>query len=159
MSHPGRAAGRSGDPRKRAAPAQPVDRRAMRRRVLGALVAAAAIVGVALVALPGQSSEPDGPGRANARTACQLAAQANEAASVDTNARYAASLFLLDTAITESGRAAEADSAFVDLDTAVQAVHTAAHQGRSGPWRDALDAALATCERLLPGAVSRGGVS
>lgn len=81
--------------------------------------------------------------------ACDLAAKAGEAAQVDTGARYAASLLLLDKAIVESRRAAESASEFSELDQVVQTVHTAAHRGVAAPYEDALETASATCDDLF----------
>jgi hypothetical protein len=68
---------------------------------------------------------------------------------VDTGARYAAAMLLLDNAIIESERAAEAANEFAALDQAVQALHTAAHRGRPSQWLFALDTALAACRESL----------
>jgi len=141
-------AGRSGDPRKRALQPPPPD---TGRR--GQLVVASAM-GVALVAAAFFALRPDGVGldeeaRSHAAAACDLTSKADEAAQVDTPARYAAAALLLDKAIIESARASEAAPEFADLDRAVQAVHLAAHRGDRGPWRDALDTALSTCRETF----------
>jgi len=121
----------------------------MRRRVVVALVAGAALVSAALFALRPDGGELDEEARSHARAACDLTSKADEATQVDTPARYAAAALLLDEAIIESAQAAEAAPEFADLDQAVQAVHIAAHRGSRGPWRDALDTALSSCRDTL----------
>jgi hypothetical protein len=114
-----------------------------------ALAAGVALVAVALFAVRPDGGELDEETRGHAAAACDLTSKADEAAQVDTPARYAAAALLLDKAIIESARAAKADPAFADLDRAVQAVHLAAHRGDRGEWRDALDTALSTCHETF----------
>ena len=113
-----------------------------------ALVAGAGLVALALFTLRSPGGEPDREARGHAEAVCDLTSNADEAAQVDTGARYAAAVLLLDNAIIESERAAEADE-FAELDEAVQALHVAAHRGGPAQWRDALDIALAACEESL----------
>ena len=113
-----------------------------------ALIAGAGLVAISLFTLRSPGEEPDGEARGHAETACDLTSKADEAAQVDTGARYAAAVLLLDNAIIESERAAEA-AEFADLDQAIQALHTAAHQGKPAQWRDALDIAEAACHESL----------
>lgn len=113
-----------------------------------ALIAGAGLIALALFTLRSPDKEPDGEARGHAETACDLTSKADEAAQVDTSARYAAAVLLLDNAIIESERAAEA-AEFADLDQAIQALHTAAHQGRPAQWRDALDSAEAACQESV----------
>jgi len=117
--------------------------------VVAALVAGAALVAVALLALRPDGGRLDEEARNHAAAACDLTSKADEAAQVDSPARYAAAALLLDEAIIESARAAEVAHEFADLDGAVQAVHLAAHRGDRGPWRDALDTALSTCHETF----------
>ena len=111
-----------------------------------ALFAAVALVALALLTLRPADGERDGEARDHAEAACALTSKAEEAAQVETDARFAAAMLLLDEAIIESARAAETAVEFAHLDQAVQEVHAAAHRGSSGPWREALDAALAACD-------------
>ena len=116
----------------------------------------AVVIGAGLLALAlfapwsNDEGEVDPVARRHAEEACDLTSKAEEAAVVDSAERYAAAAFLLDTAIIESERAAQGAREFTDLDKAMQAVHTAAHQGSAGPWHDALDDALAACRDALP---------
>lgn len=113
-----------------------------------ALIAGGGLVALALFTLRSPDEERDGQARGHAEAACDLTSKADEAAQVDTGARYAAAMLLLDNAIIESERAAEADE-FADLDLAIQALHTAAHRGKPAQWRDALDIAEAACHETL----------
>jgi hypothetical protein len=106
-------------------------------------------VAIALFTLRPDSGALDEEARSHAAAACDLTSKADEAAQVDTPARYAAASLLLDKAIIDSARAVQAAPEFADLDRAVQAVHLAAHRGSRGPWRDALDLALSTCRETL----------
>jgi len=117
--------------------------------VVAAVIAGAGLLSVGFLALRPADGEVDEEARVHAQAACDLSAKAGEAAQVGGSAPYAASLFLLDRAIVESGRAAESASEFTELDQAVQAVHTAAHRGSAAPYQDALDATLATCRDLF----------
>lgn len=139
------AASRSGDPRKRAAQASAPGSGRRKRAVVAAALAGAGFVAAALLALRPAGDEIDQESRDHAQAACQLTEQAHEAASVNTDARYAAAVLLLDEAIVESAQAAEGATAYAELERAVQALHTAAHSGIERQWRDALDAALAVC--------------
>lgn len=115
------------------------------------VVALAAAVGLGVLALfllrPAEPAEQEqgSAGLEHAEVACDYTSKAEEAAGVETDARLAAAVLLLDQAIIASERAAETDAAFADLDDAVQAVHTAGHQGDPEKWQAALDTALATC--------------
>jgi hypothetical protein len=113
--------------------------------VVAAALASAGLLAVGLLAARPGAEQADEEGRDHARAACDLAARAAEAAEVTTDARLAASLLLLDKAIVESGRAAESDSGFAELDQVVQAVHTAAHRGDPAVFEASLDTTLATC--------------
>ena len=117
--------------------------------MLAALIVGGALVAVALVALRPAGGEIDEEARAHAEAACDLTSKADEAAQVDTRARYAAATLLMDKAIIESARAAEGATEYTQLDQAVQALHTAAHTGEHAQWRDALDTALATCRETF----------
>ncbi len=110
-----------------------------------ALVAILGLAVLAVILLRPSGEEPGSAAREHADVACDLTSKAEEAADVETDARLAAAVLLLDQAIVASARAAATDVAFADLDQAVQAVHTAGHQGDPRQWRDALDTALATC--------------
>lgn len=145
MSRSPGSASRSGDPRKRAVPAARPDTAARKLRVVFAVIVAGALVAIALVALRPADGETDEEARTHAVAACDLVSKADTAVQVDTPARYAAAALLLDKAIVESARAAEASTEFAALDQAVQAVHTAAHRGSGQPWRDALEQALTIC--------------
>jgi len=148
MTRSGGSARRSGDPRKRTA--QPAAREVnLRVQLVAALVAGVALVAIALFALRSNDTELDEDARTHASAACDLTSDADEAVQVDSPVRYAAAALLLDQAIVESGRAAEADPAVAALDRAVQAVHQAAHQGDRDTWRDALDDALAACRKTF----------
>jgi len=142
-------ASRSGDPRKRAVHPSPPATEARKRLLVATVVAAAGLVALALFTLRPSDAEPDGEARGHAEAACDLTSKANEATKVSTGARYAAAVLLLDNAIIESERAAEAATEFAALDEAVQALHTAAHRGRPSLWLDALDTALAACDASL----------
>lgn len=117
--------------------------------MVASLIAAGGLVAVSLFALRPADNGRDEAGRDHAQAACDLTSKADEAAQVDTGARYAAAVLLLDNAIIESARAADAATRFADLDQAVQALHAAAHRGRPRQWRDALDTALAACRESL----------
>ena len=93
--------------------------------------------------------EPDSQALAHAESACGLTGKAHEAAQVKTDARYAATVLVLDQAIIESARAAQADAVFADLDRALQAVHTAAHTGDPEKYDAAMGAAQDACRRAL----------
>lgn len=144
MSRPATAARRSGDPRRRAQ-TRPPRTGPGRRAVAVALVAVAVLLALAYVALRPAADEPDGAARDHAEAACDLTSKAREAGQVETRARYAAAMLLLDRAIIESARAAESDPALAELDASVQSLHTAAHRGDPGQWKAALGTALAAC--------------
>ena len=110
-----------------------------------ALVAILGLAVLAVILLRPAGEEPVNAAREHADVACDLTSKAEEAAGVETDARLAAAVLLLDQAIVASARAAATDVAFADLDEAVQAVHTAGHAGDPLRWRDALDTALASC--------------
>lgn len=110
-----------------------------------ALAVAVGLAVLAVVLLRPAGEEPENAAREHADVACDLTAKAEEAAGVETDARLAAAVLLLDQAIVASARATDTDVAFAELDDAVQAVHTAGHQGDPRQWRDALDTALAAC--------------
>ena len=93
--------------------------------------------------------EPNARARAHAEAACDLTTKANEAARVETDARYAATVLVLDQAIVESARAAKADLRYADLDQALQAVHTAAHTGDRERYEVAMGSAQAACRNAL----------
>lgn len=95
----------------------------------------------------GGDPEPDARARAHAESACDLVSKAHEAAEVESDARYAATVLVLDRAIIESERAARADVVFGDLDRVVQGVHTAAHTGDPAKYTAAMDAAQDACRR------------
>jgi hypothetical protein len=159
---------RSGDPRKRAAAgtASPVPR-GPRWAVVAALAMGSALVCLALLLLQvdqGRNtttsgsklagSSVDARARTHAEAACNFtrkAEQAAQAAEVDGRTRYAAAVLMLDWAIIESGRAAQADTALAELDTALQAVHAAGHEGDHDGWQDALGTASAECGAVLGG--------
>lgn len=111
-----------------------------------AAVIAVALALLALVVLQPAEEEQQSGGREHAEAACDLTSKASEAADVETDARLAAAVLLLDQAIIASAHAAESDVAYAELDEAVQAVHTAGHQGDPQPWQEALDTALAACQ-------------
>lgn len=113
------------------------------------LVVSVALVAFAVFALRDGDQEPDAQARAHAESACDLVSQADEAARVKTDARYAATVLVLDQAILESARAATADPLFAGLDEALQAVHTAAHTGDPGKYEAAMDTARAACRDTL----------
>lgn len=111
-------------------------------------------VAVLLVALAAWSlreggHEPDEQALAHATSACDLMSKAHEAARVESDARYAATVLVLDRAIVESARAAAADVVFADLDRALQAVHTAAHTGDPEKYDAAMDTAQDACRHSL----------
>jgi hypothetical protein len=149
---------RSGDPRKRRT--APSSAGAGSKRpwvVLAALVAGLAVLTVALAAAqPGEKEKaegaPDSAGLRHAEAACDLTTKAGEAAEaqqIDSRARYAAAVLLLDRAIIESERAAASDTGLADLDEALQAVHTAGHEGDPDGWQTALDTALTECRAAV----------
>lgn len=165
MSQSG-AARRSGDPRKRATAVVPSQPRGPRRLVLAALVVAVGLVSLAAVSVrpdqPGPSAAVtrDGAARVDGRilvhaeVACDLttkAEQAAEASEVGKRARYAAAVLLLDQAIIESGRGAESDGRLAGLDSALQAVHAAGHEGDHAQWQEALVIANGECRTVLAG--------
>lgn len=113
--------------------------------MVAATIAGAGLVALALVALRLDGEEVDEEARGHAEAACDLTSKAEEAARVDTGARLAAAVLLLDRAMIESARAADDAEEYADLDQAVKAVHAAAHRGIPGPWRDALDNVLTAC--------------
>lgn len=113
--------------------------------VVVALVAAAALAAVAFVALRPADGEVDEVAREHAEVACDLTSKAEEAARMETSARYAAAVLLLDKAIIESERAAESDTGFAELNEAVQEVHAAGHEGDPRRWQAALDTVLTAC--------------
>lgn len=150
MTRTARPARRSGDPRKQAAPA-PTPDTGTRLRVVVAVVAALGLAVLALVVLrPGEQQQEDA-GRDHAEVACDLTSRAEEATAVESDARLAAAVLLLDQAIIASARAADDDAAFATLDQAVQDVHTAGHRGDPAQWRAALAAALAECGTSVGG--------
>jgi hypothetical protein len=119
-------------------------------RLLLVAVAAGAVVLVALfLGLRGGGQEVDARARALADSACELTSGAEEAGRVDTEARLAAAMLLLDKAIVDSTRAAGTDPAFDELDRAVQEVHAAAHDGDPEQYDTAMDAALTECSTSL----------
>jgi hypothetical protein len=88
----------------------------------------------------------------HAEVACDLtskAGQATGASRVGERVRYAAAVLLLDQAIIESARAARADERLAPLDAALQAAHTAGHEGDHDSWRRALRSADAECGVVL----------
>jgi len=111
---------------------------------VSALVGTALVV-VGILTLRDDDAAGSDEARTHAEAACELIAKAEEATRVETNARVAAAMFLLDNAIVESSRAAEAGEEFVELDRLVQAVHTAAHKGGVAAVREGLGEALASC--------------
>jgi hypothetical protein len=133
------------------------------------VVAAALAVAVALVSLAAASARPDQPRTTtaaaqaddtsmdaqtlvHAEVACDLtgkARQATGASQVRERVRYAAAVLLLDQAITESARAARADTRLAALDAALQAAHAAGHEGDHDRWRRALRSADAECRAVL----------
>ena len=140
---------RSGDPRKRATAARPQDPRPRRRLLVALLVGVLVCAAAAVLALRDGDEPVDADALAHAETACDLVDKAEEAARGQTDARYAASVLVLDQAIIESGRAAKADLRFSDLDLAVQAVHTAAHTGDPAKYDAAMDSARTLCRSSL----------
>lgn len=171
------AARRSGDPRKRAgattratpSPPSPAVRGGSHRRwaVLAALAVGGVLVVLALLAVRPDEPPPGPPageGQAvdqqaadpqavdHAEAACDLTTKAGEAADaveVDKRSRYAAAVLLLDRAIIESGRAVQLDGRLTELDSALQAVHVAGHEGDPDGWQAALDSALSECRSAL----------
>ena len=132
-------------------------------------VAAALVAAVALVSLAAASARPDQPRTTtagaqasdtsidaqtlvHAEVACDLtgkARQATGASEVRERVRYAAAVLLLDQAIIESARAARGDTRLTALDAALQAAHTAGHEGDHDTWRRALRSADAECRVVL----------
>lgn len=132
--------------------------------MVAAAATAAAVALVSLAAMSVRQPDPtvkgtqasDAPLDAqtliHAAVACDLAAkagQAYETSDVGARARYAAAVLLLDQAIIESARAAEGDTELVPLDAALQAAHTAGHEGEDARWEDALDTAQGECRIVL----------
>jgi hypothetical protein len=117
--------------------------------VIVVLVIGVGFLALAVLAIRDGDREPDALARAHAESACDLTAGANEAARVKTDARYAATVLVLDRAILESERAAKADPRFADLDQALKAVHTAAHTGDPETYDTAMDRAQAACSNAL----------
>lgn len=122
----------------------------------GRLLVSAAFAGVAVVTVaalialrPGGDEAEGSPGRVHADAACDLTGKAEVAAGSDDEARTAAALFLLDKAIIESERAAEADSDYDELDRVVQEVHTATHTGPRAAYTMAMEIALGVCDEAL----------
>jgi hypothetical protein len=113
------------------------------------LATSVVLVAFAAFALRDGDEEPDAQARAHAESACDLTTKAHEAARVETDARYAATVLVLDQAILESARAAKADPLFADLDQALQAVHTAAHTGDPQKYDAAMGTAQAACSSAL----------
>lgn len=129
------------------------------------------VVAVGLVSLAAVSVRPDQPGSSaavarvgaadvddralvHAAVACDLTSKAEQAAEtseVAARARYAAAVLLLDQAIIESARGAESDPRLAGLDAALQAVHTAGHEGDHARWQEALVIANGECRTVLPG--------
>jgi hypothetical protein len=144
---------RSGDPRKRGGQVPARARRAKRRLVAAGLTAAAVVAAVTFIGLRGSAEtgadEQTQPGLDHAEAACSLMSKADDAADlgsgVDRDARYAATVLLLDQAMVESARAARANPDFGNLDTSMQAVHTAAHGGVKPEYEAAVQAAEAAC--------------
>lgn len=166
MSSSGAARRRSGDPSKRATAVVPSRPRGRRRLVLAALVVAVGLVSLAAVSVRPHQPDPsttaarggaagvDDRALVHAAVACDLtskAEQAAEASGVGERARYAAAVLLLDQAITESGRGAESDAGLTRLDSALQAVHTAGHEGDHARWQEALVIANGECRYVLTG--------
>jgi hypothetical protein len=110
------------------------------------IVACSGLVVTAAATLRPADDKADSRLRGAAAEACDLITKAEETAAVDTGARYAAAVLLLDRAIIESARAARSEPEYAELDRAAQALHTAGHRGGPKQWRDALDAALAECQ-------------
>ncbi len=115
----------------------------------------AVVAGVVLVVVlafawlalrPVEEQQVAEPGRDHAEVACDLTTKAGEAAQMDTSARYAAAVLLLDKAMIESERASESEPRFSELDAAVREVHRAGHRQDPEQWDLALNAALGTCE-------------
>jgi hypothetical protein len=102
VSRPSRSTHRSGDPRKRAVQAPPPGTSARKRLVVVVLVTGVAFLAFAVLALRDGDREPDAQARAHAESACDLTSQADEAARVNTDARYAATVLVLDQALLES---------------------------------------------------------
>ena len=113
------------------------------------LVSGVAFLAFAVLALREGDRGPDAQARAHAESACDLTSQADEAARVNSDARYAATVLVLDQALLESARAAEADRRFADLDQALQAAHTAAHTGDPETYEVAMDRAQAAYQSAL----------
>jgi hypothetical protein len=113
------------------------------------LITGVLFLAFAVIALRDGDREPDALARAHAESACDLTSKADEAARVTSDARYAATVLVLDQAILESARAAKADPLFADLDQALQALHTAAHTGDPEKYEAAMDTAQAACRSAL----------
>lgn len=145
MSRVDASARRSGDPRRRAAEEAPDNAGSRAQVLVVGLVSLAAVLVIAFAALGGGEEEPDDAARGHAEVACDLTTKAEEASRGDSDARFAAAVLLLDNALIESARAAEADASYADLDQAVQDVHAAGHTGDADQWRTTLDTALTAC--------------
>ena len=114
-----------------------------------AVVAVVGVVGLRGDADTGAGPTADEPGRDHATSACDLMTKAHEAAEVDSDVRYAATVLLLDQAIVESARAARTNPDFGDLDGSMQALHTAAHTGENSQYASAVDEAEAACRSTV----------
>ena len=99
---------RSGDPRKRVAqdPRPAIGPRGRLRLLIAVLIVGVGLVALSALTLRSPGGEPDQDGVGHAEAACSLTSKADEAAQVDTGARYAAAVLLLDNAIIESTREA-----------------------------------------------------
>ncbi len=143
------AARRSGDPRQRAGHVAAGTGSARSRVVAASLAGATVVAVVGVVGLRGGAETDAGPaeepGRDHATSACDLMAKAHEAAEVESDARYAAAVLLLDQAIVESARAARTNPGFGDLDGSMQALHSAAHTGERSQYDLAVADAQAAC--------------
>lgn len=154
MSRTTGSARRSGDPRRRsAAPARSAAR--PHRALAVALPAALGLVAVAVWALPGSDASSERapaaamPGHQDAAAACELTAQAGQAAEGDSRARYAAAVFLLDRAVIAAERAVAASPEFAELEEAVQRLHTAGHRRDPEQWTVTLETARSACGPVL----------
>ena len=122
--------------------------------VAATLAGAAVVAVVGIVGLRGSAETGAGPtadqrAQDHAASACDLMAKAHEAAAVDSDARYAATVLLLDQAILESARAARTSQEFSDLDGSMQALHTAAHTGDRSEYAPAVEAAESACRSTV----------
>lgn len=101
---------------------------------------------------PGGGSSVDAQALMHAKVACDFMSKATQAAQASDGGervRYAVAVLLLDQAIIESGRAAQSDTGLVELDTALQTIHAAGHEGNHEKWQRALRTADNECRRVL----------